>query len=348
VDNEHRARLDLCGLWDFAVDEADAGVGEGWARGLPATARRSISVPGSWGEQLPELRDYLGPAWYFRRVELPRAWRSSRVLLRVGAASYACSLYINGALLGVHEGAGLPFQVDCSAAASSGEALLIALRVEALLSPHRVPPGELAQRPQQLPNVGYDFFPWAGVHREVCLLSLPAGPRLEDATAVTRLRPGGAVLDVSLAASDNYCGGGAARLVRADGQGEAAAAAQLTFVDGAASASLDVPAARLWSPAAPHLYRLQLLLCPGSCSGWAEARAAAEDSYELTLGLRTVEVRGEALLLNGAPLRLRGFGKHEDTPLLGRGWCGAAAVRDAACMAWTGANRCGFRLSPAG
>ena len=90
-----------------------------------------MAVPGSWGEQLPELRDYLGPAWYATRVEPPRAWWAAgtpRLLLRVGSASYAAAVYVNGALLGVHEGGHLPFQVELPAGAP--EALLVAIRVE--------------------------------------------------------------------------------------------------------------------------------------------------------------------------------------------------------------------------
>jgi beta-glucuronidase len=332
--NSLRTSLDLSGLWDFAVDDQDVGLAAGWAaRGPPPALRRTIAVPGSWGEQHPELRDYLGAAWYFRRVQLPR-WMTSgspapRLLLRVGAATYACAIFVNGELLGVHEGPGLPFQVDCSSVAARDSELFVALRVEGRLLPTRVPPGELAQRPQQMPNVGYDFFPWAGVHREVCLLALPGAHAIEDVTTRTELPgDGSASFFADVRASGGFTGPGLARLVSSE-DGRVCAEQPLSFSAGAASATLHVPSARLWSPASPSLYQLQLTL------GGADSET---DRYDLSVGLRTVNVSGDALLLNGAPLQLRGFGKHEDTPLRGRGYCAAAAVRDASSIGWCGGN----------
>jgi beta-glucuronidase len=44
------------------------------------------------------------------------------------------------------------------------------------------------------------------------------------------------------------------------------------------------------------------------------------------------------LLLNGEPITLRGFGRHEDFPVLGRGLAPAVIVKDYALMHWVGAN----------
>jgi hypothetical protein len=60
--------------------------------------------------------------------------------------------------------------------------------------------------------------------------------------------------------------------------------------------------------------------CGSSCSRSGEAF----DSYSLPVGIRTVAVEGDALLLNGKPIHLRGFGRHEDFPVSGRGLAPAA------------------------
>lgn len=162
--NAHRGVLDLSGLWEFQPDPEDCGVSQRWyEKGLPAP--RLAAVPGSWGEQFSELRDYLGPCWYTRRVTLPATEPLSsptRVLLRVGAATYHATVWLASTLLTVHEGGHLPFQVDVTAVARGGgpqspapSSLLLALRVEGLMSPTRVPPGNLAQIPQQHPNIRY-------------------------------------------------------------------------------------------------------------------------------------------------------------------------------------------------
>ena len=69
--NELREARDLSGLWQFALDREDLGEREGWFGGLPDA--RAIAVPASWNEQIPEARDFLGPAWYERELWLPRS-----------------------------------------------------------------------------------------------------------------------------------------------------------------------------------------------------------------------------------------------------------------------------------
>jgi beta-glucuronidase len=58
----------------------------------------------------------------------------------------------------------------------------------------------------------------------------------------------------------------------------------------------------------------------------------------LPIGIRTIAVEGDALLLNGKPIYLKGFGRHEDFPIAGRGMVPAVIVKDYALMKWVGAN----------
>jgi beta-glucuronidase len=64
---------------------------------------------------------------------------------------------------------------------------------------------------------------------------------------------------------------------------------------------------------------------------------------EELFGFRTVAVDGSTLLLNGEPLYLVGFGKHEEYPVVGRGRFLAGYRRDLELMRWAGANS--FRTS---
>ncbi|HEY8149653.1 MAG TPA: glycoside hydrolase family 2 TIM barrel-domain containing protein, partial [Vicinamibacteria bacterium] len=65
---------------------------------------------------------------------------------------------------------------------------------------------------------------------------------------------------------------------------------------------------------------------------------AEVDRYALDVGMRTVEVRGSQILLNGEPVFLKGFGRHEDFAVSGRGQNDPVAVRDHELMKWVGAN----------
>jgi beta-glucuronidase len=49
-------------------------------------------------------------------------------------------------------------------------------------------------------------------------------------------------------------------------------------------------------------------------------------------------VRGTNILLNGKPVYLKGFGKHEDSGIVGRGYNPAVIKRDFELLKWIGAN----------
>jgi len=67
------------------------------------------------------------------------------------------------------------------------------------------------------------------------------------------------------------------------------------------------------------------------------------NQYELSIGIRSISIQGDALLLNGKPIQLKGFGRHEDFPVIGRGYFPAVIIKDYSLMQWVGANS--FRTS---
>jgi len=94
-------------------------------------------------------------------------------------------------------------------------------------------------------------------------------------------------------------------------------------------ATLLVPHAALWSPQSPNLYEACVEL---------STTLGVFDRYTLPVGIRTVKVEGDALLLNGEKLTIKGFGLHSDMPMVGRGFARADAIKDLALMRWEGAN----------
>jgi beta-glucuronidase len=160
------------------------------------------------------------------------------------------------------------------------------------------------------PATTYDFFPYAGLYRPVLLYSVPAAAHIDDVTVV-----------VKVATAGEYTGKGNARLNDT--------VVDLDFRVGSAEAILRVPSARFWGPRDPHLYPLTITLTEGQ---------RTTDCYSLDIGIRTVAVRGDQLLLNGQPVTLRGFGKHEDFPLHGRGLNLPMWIRDYELLKWVGAN----------
>lgn len=325
-----RTTRDLSGLWDFRLDPDDQGEAKRWFEGFDQARR--IPVPCSWNDLFDDAQNHFGPAWYQTEFHAEAPSRDRRLILRFGSAVYRAKVWLNGHLLGEHTGGHLPFAFDASDAVRGDRPNRLVVMVENRLRIDRVPaiPDTKAFHLYQedLPETSYDFFPYSGLHRPVWLCSVPA-IHLRDLTVTTRRSGGGALVDVHVAVSGNWSG--PARLTLTGGASPVEVA--LSVSNGAGMATISVPSPRLWGPSDPFLYTLTTRL----------GTAMPLDEYTMPVGLRTVEVKGEALLLNGEPVHLRGFGKHEDFALHGRGLDLAALVRDFELLKWIGANS--FRTS---
>lgn len=334
----HRLALSLDGLWRLLPDPDDAlGADAAWRDDALAFA-----VPGSWNSQLAEaaangvgLAGYVGACWVGRDVFVPEAAEGRRVFVYAGSADYQAEVYWDGERVGESRAAFLPFWAEVTGRATPGRTHRLALRVDNRADRDTIPQGittaeyaepkERGVRATHNPPARYDFFPYGGVHREVELAVLPE-------TFVRQVRveadPGGAV------AVEVEVDGPADRVTARIGGAEASAPPGAAAGGGAGRLALRVEDPRPWSPESPHLYALRV----GVERGGTEV-----DAVEVPVGLREVRVEGKQLLLNGEPVFLRGFGKHEDFPVLGKGHHPALVVKDFELMRWVGANS--FRTS---
>lgn len=98
--------------------------------------------------------------------------------------------------------------------------------------------------------------------------------------------------------------------------------------------TITVPDVHLWQPGAAYLYKLIVEVIEDG---------SVVDTYPVTVGVRTVEVKGSQFLINGKPFYFTGFGKHEDSAVRGKGHDSAYLVHDFQLMEWIGANS--FRTS---
>jgi beta-glucuronidase len=299
--NEFRQVFDLSGFWELRFDGEDR-----W---------RPVAVPASWNDQYADRRDFLGPAWYRTTFTLPDSWKDRQAILRFDSANYLAEVWLNDRKVGDHEGGHFPFQWDVAGLLARGENNLV-VKVDGQLAPDRVPPGNVNADPPDsfgtllYPPGAFDFFPFCGIQRPVSISSVPRGG-IEDISVQTSLT--GARVRTT-------CGNPVrARLSGFGFQGQS---------DGN-DVELEVPRPQLWAPGTPALYTLVV--------EQLEAGRVV-DRYTLPVGMRTVEVDGDALLLNGRPVHLKGFGRHEDFPVTGRGMVPAVIVKDYALMEWVGAN----------
>ena len=93
---------------------------------------------------------------------------------------------------------------------------------------------------------------------------------------------------------------------------------------------IEIPDAELWDVFRPNLYDAHVTLLNNDTD--------VVDTYKQRFGIRTIRVTGNRLLLNDKPVYLQGFGRHEDFPIIGRGLCHAANVRDHELLKWVNAN----------
>ncbi len=319
--NNLRNKLDISGIWDFQTDPNETGAANGWANGLPDA--RPMAVPGSWNEQYDDLFGYLDLAWYVKTVYVPSSWKGQRVFIRVGSAVYFGTVFVNGVKIGSHEGGHLPFEFDITDKIKWSEENSVAISVENVLKPERVPSGNMPGNEMGLfastPKTTYDFYPFSGIHRPVVLYSVPQ-TYIEDVTVVTGINGTDGTVNVTVKLNEAVAGSGSVELKG----GDAGYKADLAFQGGVAEAALPVPNARLWSDKNPYLYDLTV--------------ATESDKYSLKVGIRTIAVEGGKILLNGQPVELNGYGRHEDFIASGKGLNLPLIVKDYQLMRWTGAN----------
>ena len=315
-----RNKIDLSGIWDFRIDPDLIGEKQGWHNGLANP--RPIAVPGSWNEQYQDLYNYLGLAWYNKATCIPRYWQGQRVFLRVGSACYFATVYLNGVNIGSHEGGHLPFAFEITDLIQWETENLIAISVENELKPTRVPSGNMSTPLLPIasfPRTTYDFFPFAGIHRPVVLYSVPQ-TYIEDITVVTDINGVDGVVNVAVQLNTEVSAQGDIQLKG----NNATVTAQLDFLNGLAEVQLVAANAQFWSDKTPYLY--DLIIHTGT------------DHYSLKVGIRTIKVQENQILLNGAPVQLNGFGRHEDFIASGKGLNLPLLVKDYQLMRWTGAN----------
>jgi len=302
IDVAGRPQISLDGLWKFHIDPYDLnrrraafdaryfgllGLPEDEAlrrvhADFPAGAWQTARVPGCWNEERPELMYYEGCALYVKEFAGPPSGPS--YFLRVGAANYESTLWLNGNLLGRHEGGFTPFCVDVTPYLQPQNVLAIVV--------------DNRREADRLPALWCDWFNYGGITRSVSLVEVPPSHvkrtfwRLLPGDGLRRLR-----LDVETSSS-----AGEQVIVSVPALG----IKERAVVGDNGAASLEFGAEpKLWSPEEPHLYEVEVALESG-------------DHLEDIFGFREVRVEGDKLLLNGRPVFLRGISAHEEFPGHGR------------------------------
>jgi beta-glucuronidase len=326
-DTSTRERKSLNGLWQFALDQAGDGRSGQWFMG-PLPDAREMAVPASFNDIAADaaVRDYFGDVWYQTSIWIPRGWQGRRIVLHFESATHRATVWVNDVEVVSHEGGYTPFEADITEHVTAGEQVRITAAVNNTLSFQSIPPGVIEDTPAGRRQIyWHDFFNYAGIHRTVWLYSTDPA-HITDVTVVTDLEGATGVVNYTIEAEGADDLQTRVILREADGQEVA--------TDTGRTGTLHIPNVHKWAPGDGYLYELELQLVQGG---------TVVDSYTQSVGVRTVKVDGIKFLINGEPFSFKGFGKHEDLPVIGKGHNDAYLLHDFELLRWIGANS--FRTS---
>jgi beta-glucuronidase len=327
-DTPTRERKRLDGLWRFALDPSGQGRQAGWWRQALEGARE-VPVPASYNDIFPEaaVRDHVGDAWYQTVTRVPQGWRGRRIVLRFDAATHRAVVWLNETKVAEHEGGYTPFEADVTDIVEPGAEIRVTAVVDNVLSWRSIPPGYLEDTPEgRRQKYFHDFFNYAGLHRSVWLYMTPTS-YITDVNVSTGLDGSSGTVRYEVETASDEASD--VRVVLRDAAGTEVARAS------GPSGTLNVEDAHAWRPGDGYLYELTIQLLGGD--------KTPLDSYTLPVGIRTVRVDGARFLINDEPFYFKGFGKHEDAAVRGKGHDDAFMVHDFELMRWLGANS--FRTS---
>jgi hypothetical protein len=299
-DFQREPWIDQSGEWRFDFDPEQKGWDDGWFLPGRHTYSRRIRVPFSWAAPLSGVgEEFEGYGWYAREVTVPEDWQGGRPFVVFGAVDWSCDVWLNGVWLGQHEGGYTPFEFDLSPHWLWDQSNLLVVRAH---------DGNAKDTLRGKQGYGSVSGIWQPVRLErrsdVWLHSVHLTPDLERSRVLVDVRAAGAPSGLTRTAVEVPS---ALNLeLQFDDPSVASASCPLVLTGGEGRAwlSAEIPGARLWSPADPHLYWIRARL--------VDADGSLLDEVLTYFGMRSV-ARGrlpgrdfECVLLNGEPLYAAG------------------------------------------
>src|SRR6056297_1574708 len=106
--------LNLNGTWQFQFDPSHEGMKQHWFLPSKKEFELEITVPFVFQSELSGInsQEFTDTVWYKRKFSIPEEYNSKSVLLHFGAVDYQCEVFVNGSLVGTHQGGLTPFHFD--------------------------------------------------------------------------------------------------------------------------------------------------------------------------------------------------------------------------------------------
>lgn len=319
-DTAARRAVSMDGMWKFMVDWKEKGRAEGWKDGLPDPDR--IPVPASFQDLYTDkdIREFTGDVWYETDFFVPGEWKGKEVAVRFGCATHRAEVYVNGKRITSHEGGFLPFSAIVTEEAEYQAWNKLVVVVNNELNVTAIPCGEtkVLKNGKKMTKPYFDFYNYSGLQRPVWLTAYPR-EHIEDFSVSHQWEGLDAIVQYGVETTGEH----EVFLDVYDQEGCKVAAVK------GKEGNVRIPHVHKWKVGDGYLYRFEIRIM--------EDGALIDEYYE-EIGIRTVEIKGRDILLNGEKIYLKGFGKHEDSDIVGRGFQMGVMKRDFECMKWIGAN----------
>lgn len=328
ISTQTREVIDLSGIWNFKLDDKTGFENEWYKNPLKNTI--AMAVPSSFNDlyEGSDYRDHVGFVWYEKEFAVQKHMLDERIVLRFASATHMAKVYVNGQFLMEHKGGFTPFEAEINNLVNVGKNR-ITVAVDNTIDLTTLPVGIYEE--SEVPGIGtvvknspnFDFFNYAGINRPVKIYTTPK-EYIKDITLIPSLDGNDGIVNycVNCTISNDI------KIKVIDEQGE------IVAVSDKISGDIRISNAKLWEPMNSYLYTVQVEL---------SKEGNLVDTYELPFGIRTVEVKDGKFMINNKPFYFKGFGKHEDSHVNGRGLNEAINVKDFSLMKWIGANS--FRTS---
>ncbi|WP_233261272.1 AbfB domain-containing protein [Vitiosangium sp. GDMCC 1.1324] len=235
--------LNLNGEWQFA--NASAGQTPPFGQNLT----ESVLVPFPIESALSGIQRHQDRMWYRRTFTVPASWSGKRVQLNFGAVDWEATVYVNGQLVGSHQGGYDGFSFDITDRLNGGTNELIV----GVYDPTDVG-GQPIGKQRNTPN-GIWYTAASGIWQTVWLEPTPAA-------RITRLdmTPDVAGQALRLTVQGAGINGQTIEAVAFDGTVQVGS----TTGNVGSEIRIPVPNAKLWSPESPFLYDLRVSLKSGA------------------------------------------------------------------------------------
>jgi beta-glucuronidase len=304
--------IDLSANWFLKVDPAKVGEQQAWFRMLPADLE-PVDLPHTWN--VGRHSDFIGTAWYFKTFSEPATATGQHIELHFGATFYKARVWLNGSLVGEHEGGYSSYFFDITRYLKSSNFLAVEIDNEPKVD--TIPGADLKASPN---GTIYDWWPYGGIVRGAWLATCgdvalrwqhidshqkETGADISDRILLHNYASQKRALKVEAAIFDKN-----SIIPVATGETQVSAKPG----DTTTQISTHLNSVRMWDFDNPFLYRSIVTI--------SDEKGRVLDSRSDNFGIREVVIRDRHLYLNGQRVRLTGLARHESSP-----WEGLAETR---------------------